>query len=179
MMRAIATLLIGVFCSSVLHVSSGQSALPALGSIAPDFKLHSPTSNAAVQLAALKGKPVVLNFWGSWCGPCREEMPALNTVAGQLRDKFTLLAIAVNEKPEVSWKYLSDNKFSNLTLLTDPPSTPSKDLETANAVATKYGANSYPTTVFIDAKGMVQAVRNSPMTERTFKSYLRNIDVMP
>jgi thiol-disulfide isomerase/thioredoxin len=135
--------------------------------------------NAAVQLAALKGKPVVLNFWGSWCGPCREEMPALDTVARQLRDKFTLLAVAVNEKPEVSLKYLSDNKFSNLTLLTDPPDAPTGDLETANVVGTKYGVNSYPTTVFIDANGVIQAVRNSPMTQRTFQSYLQNIDVTP
>jgi cytochrome c biogenesis protein CcmG, thiol:disulfide interchange protein DsbE len=168
-----------LLCISSAPFSSGQSALPALGSAAPDFKLHSPTLNGAVQLAALKGKPVVLNFWGSWCAPCRDEMPAFNTIAGQLRDKFTLLAIAVDEKPEVSLKYLSDNKFSNLTLLTDPPSALSNDLETANAVAAKYGANTYPTTVFIDAKGVVQAVRTSPMTERTFKSYLRNIDVTP
>ena len=178
-MRLVFAVLVGVLCVSSLPVSSGQPSRPALGSAAPDFKLHSPTLNAGVQLAALKGKPVVLNFWGSWCGPCREEMPALNAVAGELRDKFTLLAIAVNEKPEVSQTYLSDNTLGNLTLLSDPPSNSSDDLETANGVAAKYGVDSYPTTVFIDSKGIVQALKIGPMTERMLRSYLRNVDVTP
>ncbi len=145
---------------------------------APDFAMYSPSLNSAVQLAKLKGTPVVLNFWGSWCGPCREEMPALNEVAGQLKEKFTMLAVGSGETAEKSTQYVIDNKFEHLNLLVDAPSG-INNLETSQAVNDKYKVNAYPTTFFIDKNGTIQASREGDMSRKTFISYLRNIDVTP
>ncbi len=169
--------LIAVMLSAAISSGQGQSSLPTIGSSAADFKLFSPTLNAAVQLLALKGQPVVLNFWGSWCAPCRDEMPALNEIAGQLKTKFILLAIGVNEPAAKSLKYLQDNNFGNLTLLSDPAIGAGADLETSAQVTKKYGVDAYPTTIFIDKAGLIQAVRLSGLTKSSFLSYLRNIDV--
>ena len=163
--------------SGALSSGRGQSGVPTIGSSAADFKMFSPTLSAAVQLSALKGQPVVLNFWGSWCAPCRDEMPALNEIAGELKSKFTLLAIGVGEPASKSLKYLQDNNLGNLTLLGDPETGAGADLETSDQVTKKYGVNTYPTTIFIDKAGLIQAVRLSGLTKSSFLSYLRNIDV--
>jgi cytochrome c biogenesis protein CcmG, thiol:disulfide interchange protein DsbE len=164
-------LMVGVFTFGAVF---GQSLFDS----APDFAMYSPSLKSAVQLAKLKGTPVVLNFWGSWCGPCRDEMPALNEVAGQLRDKFTLLAVGSGETAEKSTQYVIDNKFEHLNVLVDAPSGMG-NLETSEAVNEKYKVNAYPTTFFIDKDGTIQALREGNMSRKTFISYLRNIDVTP
>ena len=164
-----------VVCLLAFCVVSGQG----LYSSAPDFRAYSPTLKAAVQLAKLRGKPVVLNFWGSWCGPCRDEMPVLNAVAGQLKDKFVLLAISSGESPDASLKYVTDNKFDHLTVLSDAPKDDPNNLESSDAINRRYGIESYPTSIFIDKDGIIQASREGGLSRKSFISYLRNIDVTP
>ena len=156
----------------------GLVAAQNLFQTAPDFVMYSPSLKNAVQLAKLRGKPVVLNFWGSWCGPCRDEMPALNEVAGTFKNKFSLLAVAYGEAAQTSIKYVSDNKFESLNVLVDAPDGIT-NLETSQAVNDKYKVNAYPTTFFIDRDGTIQALREGGMSRKTFISYLRNIDVAP
>lgn len=145
---------------------------------APDFLMYSPSLKNAVQLAKLRGKPVVLNFWGSWCGPCRDEMPALNDLATILKDKFTMLAVAYGEPAQTSINYVLENKFDGLNVLVDAPNGVT-GLESSQAVNDKYKVNAYPTTFFIDKDGTIQAMREGGMSRKTFVSYLRNIDVAP
>jgi thiol-disulfide isomerase/thioredoxin len=164
-----------VGCLLAFCVVSGQG----LYSSAPDFRAYSPTLKAAVQLAKLRGKPVVLNFWGSWCGPCREEMPDFNAVAGQLKDKFVLLALASGESPDVSVKYVTDNKFDQITILSDAPKDDPNDLETSQTINQRYGVRGYPTSFFIDADGIVQASREGGLSRKSLLSYLRNVNVAP
>ncbi len=146
---------------------------------APDFSAYSPTLNAAVDLAKLKGTPVVLNFWGSWCGPCREEMPALNSVAGEFKGKFMLLAAGSLESAEKSIQYVKDNKYDDLVLLTDPPSSNWGKVDRMLELNDRYKINSYPTSVFIDKNGVIQASRVGGFSRKSLISYLRNIDVTP
>jgi cytochrome c biogenesis protein CcmG, thiol:disulfide interchange protein DsbE len=164
-------LMIGIFAFGAVF---GQSLFDR----APDFAMYSPSLKSAVQLAKLKGTAVVLNFWGSWCGPCRDEMPALNEVAGQLKEKFTMLAVGSGETAEKSIQYVTDNKFGQINVLVDAPSG-INNLETSEAVNDKYKVNAYPTTFFIDKHGTIQALREGGMSRKTFMSYLRNIDVTP
>ncbi len=154
----------------------GTALAQEYGQIAPDFNMHSPTLKQAVQLAKLKGKPVMLNFWGSWCGPCREEMPALNNVADRLKDQFMLLAIGSREAASVSQKYLEDNNLKALILLSDSDNS---SLESSASVIAKYNISAYPTSVFIDKNGIIQATKLGGMSERMLLSYLKNIDVTP
>jgi thiol-disulfide isomerase/thioredoxin len=163
---------------SLTFVAFGAAMAQGLFQTAPDFSMYSPTLKSGIQLAKLRGKPVVLNFWGSWCGPCREEMPALNEVAGQFKEKFTMLALGVGEPAETSTKYIFENKFEHLNLLVDPPRE-LNNLETSETVNDKYNVRAYPTTFFIDKNGVIQASREGTMSRKTFISYLRNIDVTP
>ncbi len=146
------------------------------GSAAPDFALYSPTLKSAVQLSKMRGQPVVLNFWGSWCGPCRDEMPDLNRVARELKDKFTLLAVAVSEPLEKSQQFINDQKLESLVLVTDAQDA---NGDTTRKVTDRYNVSTYPSTFFIDKNGVIQAVKQGPINRKTFISYLRNIDVEP
>jgi peroxiredoxin len=146
------------------------------GSAAPDFALYSPTLKNAVQLSKMRGQPVVLNFWGAWCGPCRDEMPDLNRVAGELKSKFTLLAIAVGEPLEKSQQFINDQKLESLMLVTDAQDASG---DTTRKVTDRYNVSTYPSTFFIDKDGVIQAVKRGPINRKTFISYLRNIDVEP
>lgn len=159
-------------------VALGSALSQDLFQPAPDFVMYSPSLKAAVQLATLKGKPVVLNFWGSWCGPCRDEMPALNEVAGTFKEKFTMLAVAYGEPAQTSTNYVLENKFESLNVLVDAPDSMT-GLETSEAVNDKYKVNAYPTTFFIDKDGTIQALREGGMSRKTFISYLRNINITP
>jgi thiol-disulfide isomerase/thioredoxin len=159
-----------------LFLALGMALAAEYAQPAPDFSMFSPTIGQVVQLSQLKGKPVVVNFWGSWCPPCREEMPAMNAVSERLKEKFTFLAVAYGESPVTSEKYIKDNNYAALVLLTD-----SQDakLDTSRMVVDRYKVSGYPTTFFVDKDGVIQAVRVGSMSERAFLSYLRNIDVNP
>ena len=91
--RAIATLIFFTALNIVLvavlwsrltttqHILSGAATIPLVGHAAPDFTLTpwDSTSGQTIRLSSLKGKPVVLNFWASWCTPCNAETPLLQT----------------------------------------------------------------------------------------------------
>ncbi len=94
-------------------------------------------------LAELRGRAVVLNFWATWCPPCRAEMPSLQQL-GEIYGPEQLLVLALNvgEGPRRIAQYLQSSGL-NLTVLLDPQS------EAAKA----WGANVLPTTILIDAEG--------------------------
>ena len=94
-------------------------------------------------LAELRGRAVVLNFWATWCPPCRAEMPSLQQLAEIYGpDQLLVLAINVGEGPRRITQYLQSSGL-NLTVLLYPQS------EAAKA----WGANVLPTTILIDAEG--------------------------
>jgi thiol-disulfide isomerase/thioredoxin len=153
-------------------------AAQALETPAPDFVMYSPTLEAAVQLAKLKGKPVVLNFWGSWCPPCRDEMEDLNAVAIQFKDQFVFLSIPSREPSSTSLEYLKAQNLMGFTVLTDAPAGQS-GLDSSDAVNDRYQVKGYPTTIFVDKDGITMANVLAPLSRGSFISYLKNIDVTP
>ncbi|WP_055443835.1 peroxiredoxin family protein [Lacinutrix himadriensis] len=109
----------------------------ALDFIAKD--IHGKT----YKLSELKGKVVVLNFWFTKCGPCITEMPQLNTLASNFKDKdVVFLALTFNKKAVVN-QFLESTPFQ-YTILAD-----------ANHVIKMYGVNSYPTSIVINKKGEI------------------------
>lgn len=116
---------------------------------AADFELSTPTGEK-VTLASLKGKVVVMQFWGSWCLPCREWHKTLadsvKTVAGEKIADVQLLALSVRER---------DNQNAVTELAARDASF--KLLVSADSVAKTYGINVFPTTVIIDKDGMISA----------------------
>ena len=117
---------------------------------APDFTIPDLKGNQ-VRLSSLKGKLVLLNFWATWCPPCRSEMPAMETLYGELRDEgFEILAVSSRDARETKEKvaaYIAESGYT-FPVLFD---------QTASAVPTTYRTGSIPTSYLINAEGKVVA----------------------
>jgi len=113
--------------------------------LAPDFAVPD-LSGQAVRLSALRGKVVVLNLWTTWCPPCREEMPSMERLYQQLRNRdFQLLAVSQDEDGRrVVEPFVKDMKLS-FPVLIDPE----------HQVGDRYGVWGYPETFIIDRTGHV------------------------
>jgi peroxiredoxin len=86
-------LLFGAYACSATEVPSG----PAVGTVAPDFKVHNLVTGEDVTLSSQHGKVVILTFWASWCGPCKRELPILESAQRQI-SKDRLVVFAVSHK---------------------------------------------------------------------------------
>ena len=116
------------------------------GYVAPPFTAVEFTTKKPLSLASLRGKYVLLDFWGTWCAPCRAEMPSLKMVYEQFdRSKVEFIGIVTNDTPEKLRQYLDQEKITWPQLLS----------EEADKIAERYQVNSYPTTVLIDPQGKV------------------------
>ncbi|MGC3980282.1 MAG: TlpA disulfide reductase family protein [Steroidobacteraceae bacterium] len=127
-----------------------MTSLPAHGAgstAAPTFTL--PGKNAeAIDLAKLKGQVVMLNFWASWCGPCRTEMPLMDQIYKKYSAAgFVLLGVNVDTDSTDAQKFLSQVPVSF-------PIAFDRD----NKVSKLYDVSAMPSTVFIDRKGNVRAL---------------------
>ena len=112
---------------------------------APNFALPS-RSGDTVSLEQLKGQVVMINFWASWCGPCREEMPLLDQMYKRYSPLgFTLLGVNVEANSKDAEK-----------LLAKVPVTFPVLFDKENKVSKMYDVNAMPSTVFIDRKGNVR-----------------------
>ncbi|MFM9888634.1 MAG: peroxiredoxin family protein [Burkholderiales bacterium] len=113
---------------------------------APDFTLTNPEGKK-VALSDYRGKLVFLNFWASWCAPCRAEMPAMERLYRELKDKgFEILAVNVKDKRPDALALVKELKLSYPILL-DPE----------GEVGLLYGAWGMPATYLIDRDGIVLA----------------------
>lgn len=101
----------------------------------------------AWSLAALRGRAVLVNFWATWCGPCKEEMPTLQTLAELEGERLAVLAINSRERPATVRRYLAATQLK-LPVLLDPQG------EATRA----WQVSAFPTTVLIDATGQPRQV---------------------
>ncbi|MGI8484992.1 MAG: TlpA family protein disulfide reductase [Thermomicrobiales bacterium] len=160
--------------------------LPKVGEPAPD--LFTVTADGQpVLLSSLRGHPVWLNFWGSWCAPCQVEMPALEAAYKELQPQgLVMLGISQKEDVSASVAYAND-AGATFPILVDP-SRGWGDINEADlppelvqiAKDTKsWQVNNYPTHIFIDSNGIVQAVVIKPMTEDEAVGYGNKILSVP
>ncbi|MGH8240839.1 MAG: TlpA family protein disulfide reductase [Steroidobacteraceae bacterium] len=128
--------------AATLAVSSMVGASSAL---APSFTLPS-RSGDSVSLTQLKGKVVMLNFWASWCGPCRQEMPLLDQMHKRYSALgFTLVGVNVDANSKDAEQWLSKTPVSFPVLF-----------DRHSKVSAMYDVKAMPSTVFIDRKGNVR-----------------------
>lgn len=121
------------------------SLVGASASLAPSFTLPS-RSGDTVSLTQLKGKVVMLNFWASWCGPCRQEMPLLDQMHKRYSALgFTLVGVNVDANSKDAEEWLSKTPVSFPVLF-----------DRESKVSALYDVKAMPSTVFIDRKGNVR-----------------------
>lgn len=131
-----------------------SSLLPKVGEVAPDFVAVSPQGEV-IHLSDYRGQPVWLNFWGSWCPPCRAEMPDIQTAYEQLGPQgLTLLAVSLGDKPSEAINFAKLNGVT-FTILLDPDRT---------LTSPTYPIYNFPTHIFIDKDGIVRNIVLSEMS---------------
>lgn len=134
-------------CSLWIGMAGLASAHAAGSAAAPVFSLPG-TAGEAIDLAKLKGQVVMLNFWASWCGPCRTEMPLMDQIYKKYGAAgFTLLGVNVDTDSTDAQKFLAQVPVSF-------PIAFDRD----NKVSRLYEVSAMPSTVFIDRKGNVRAL---------------------
>lgn len=131
---------------------------PAIGSPAPDFELKT-LDGETVKLSQFKGKKVMLNFWTTWCPPCKAEMPDMQKFYTEEGDKIQILA--VNIDPEYDVAGFVEKMKINFPILLD------EDDKVMNA----YQILTIPTTFFIDEKGVIQNKFMGAMTIDIMREY--------
>ncbi|MCS7010346.1 MAG: TlpA family protein disulfide reductase [Anaerolineales bacterium] len=164
------TLLLGLIWIIVSRVDtlppSAKPEAPQKGFPAPDFTLES-REGQLIQLSDLRGRPVLLNFWASWCPPCRAEMPAMQSIYEKYGDYFVLLAINVTNQDTPS----NVEAFIREYNLTFPIL-----FDWDGAVARRYGLISLPTTYVIDAEGTIREILvGGPLTEASLLARLETL----
>ncbi len=94
------SLVLILFCTSAFTATEVPSG-PAVGTIAPDFKVHNLVTGEEVALSSQHGKVVILTFWASWCPPCKRELPILESAQRVIsKDRLVVFAVSYRDKPE-------------------------------------------------------------------------------
>jgi cytochrome c biogenesis protein CcmG, thiol:disulfide interchange protein DsbE len=125
----------------------GANGTNMAGQMAPAFELRN-LQGGTVSLASLKGKAVVVNFWASWCPPCRDEAPILNQAALKYSQQgVVILGIVYNDTAEAAKAFAQEYKLGFPILL---------DNETGKRAAIDYGLISVPETFFVDTTGKIR-----------------------
>jgi len=125
------------------------------GNKAPDFELET-LSGEQLKLSDLQGKKVILNFWATWCPPCKEEMPEMQEYYDEHQDEVEILAVNLTDS-ESDVQTVSD-------YIEEYSYTYPIPLDKEATVSEEYKIFSVPTTYFIDTEGIVQQSRIGPMT---------------
>lgn len=134
------------------------------GKEAPNFALKDLSGNI-VQLSDLRGKPVLINFWATWCPPCKEEMPDIERAYQKYKDQgWVFLGLDMKEDAATVSKFVKDGKYSWTFLL-----------DSEGHAATSYLVTGVPETYLVDSKGFVQDFKIGGMTYQEFDSKLAKI----
>lgn len=152
------------------NIQSGDTAdtggrLLEPGDVAQNFLLPD-LDGRSYDLAGLRGRPVVLNFWATWCAPCRLEMPELQAAYERHQDDdLVILAINLDEPAGRVRRFFYDEMGLTFVPL----------LDEGGMVTESYGVINFPTTFFIDSGGVIAAVHRGPLVQTQIEENLARI----
>ena len=153
-MKIVTTILV-LILTTVLLVAGCSAQAPRVGELAPDFQFQDVDGQFAF-LSDLRGNPVLINFWASWCGPCRYEMPFIQEVYEEWSGQgLVVLAINKGESLSTVKDFMQSYNLSFPALL-----------DINQYVALEYNIRSIPTTFFIDKDGIIQAIKVGPFLSK-------------
>jgi thiol-disulfide isomerase/thioredoxin len=152
----------------------GEGEAPATGSRVPDFEWNDLVSGKPMRLSTL-GKPALVNFWGTWCPPCKAEMPEMQRLYTQYKDQVEFVGISMGPRDSTSvvksfvnhppaerpntplaytWRFVHDGNYD---------------------VATRYQVSAVPSSFFVGRDGVIKAVHIGGMSAQQIESYLQQV----
>jgi|SRR4051812_21739858 len=135
----------------------------SIGAAAPDFQLKTLAGDT-VKLSDLRGKKVMLNFWATWCPPCKAEMPEMEQFSKQIGDDTVILAVNIDPQLDVQG-FVNEHKITFPILL-----------DAEDKVNEAYQVLSIPTTYFINSKGIIQNKYTGSMKIDIMKKYTQQLN---
>ena len=179
--RASYTALGSAYLVAILLYFTGLQSLEFLrqpgvfgaGSVVSDFKLRN-LSGASVQLSDLAGRGIVLNFWATWCPPCRREMPLLDDIQKIYQARgISVIGVAINEAPGQVRSYVESVAVSYPIWVDASP--PAPGFDRSQEIFSRFGGVGLPTTIFIDREGVVQKVYVGELSRGFLQSQIDKI----
>lgn len=151
-----------------LPAEEEEKTFPQIGSLAPTFTLKN-LEGEEVALESYRGKIVVLNFWGSWCPPCKEEMPYLEAFyKEENRYNAKLLTVNIMQEedvsPEVIQSFVTQNGYTFPVLLDE-----------GSQVAQNYGVYGIPQTFILDENGKLLYIKYGPFEQDELQNILERL----
>lgn len=139
----------------------GPGVLPKVGEVIVDFAAPDPTGQT-IRVSDFRGQPVVINFWATWCPPCRMELPDFEAAyQAHQDDGLVILAVNQDESADLVSAFFRDYGLSFTPVL-----------DMGSQISGAYGVRSFPTTVFVNAEGVVTAVHQGLLVAEQFEAYL-------
>jgi peroxiredoxin len=157
----------------------------AIGNIAPDFELTS-ISGEQISLEDLRGHPVIINFWATWCGPCRLEMPAFQAQFEQYEGNLKILAVNFDESLDdvqpfvdefgLTFDILLDESLDDVQPFVDEFGlTFDILLDPGAEIQQLYQVRGYPKSYFLDTEGVIQIQHIGLIVESQLDEYLASV----
>ena len=147
-------------------ITPGETA--EIGMPAPDFRLIDALSGEEIKLSDYVGKPIILNFWASWCGPCKIELPELQAIQTKHGDDLIVLAVNGDRESLEQIKYFGSKLNLTFNLLRDPK----------KEVTKAYGVWGLPKTLFIDRGGVIQKQYTGSINQEIIENELLAFDLL-
>jgi peroxiredoxin len=169
-------LLIGLLMGYLIILGSGRpsnndltsrNAAPARGLPIADFELVSLTGET-VKLSQYRGQPVMINFWGTWCPPCRNEMPLLQSTYEKYSPELVILAVNVNDEIGQVERFVEEMDLTFPILMDDK-----------GIVLSQFRVRGFPTTYFVDGDGVLREQFIGELNQEQINAYISKIGVSP
>ena len=165
-------LIVGVVITAalvvILFVGLGKdpSAIqsPLINKPAPEFSLRQVGTNNTIDLTQYRGKPLIINFWATWCIPCWDEHPSLVASARQLQPDVQFLGVVFQDKEEKILGFLQQRGTAYPTVVDEKGKT-----------AIAYGVGGVPESYFLDANGTIRAKYVGPMNGDIIQENLQKV----
>ncbi len=147
--------------------TAGKIPAPQTGFLAPDFELKT-TGGEIIRLSDLRGQPVLINLWATWCPPCRAEMQSLETVYNDYKDQgFTILAVNMTSQ---------DDPLAVMPFVRERGLTYPILLDEKGELARAYQMKSLPSSFFVNRDGTInEVIIGGPMAEALLRARIEDL----